>query len=156
MCQSSSFFFSSLKPQYIVVYASCKSFQFFYVGCCHSIAWWVVCRSMPRIWTGEPQAAEAERENLTTQPRSWPLISPTFNVIIDSLMSSSLLFVIYLSPLFFALLLLLSSFGIIEYFLIFHLIFFTGFLAIPNLIYFISFFVAVLAWQYILNLSKAV
>ena len=51
-CQSSSFFCSP-KPQYIVVYPSCLPFYFFYVGRHHSMTWWMVCRSAPRIQTGK-------------------------------------------------------------------------------------------------------
>ena len=40
-------------PQYIAVYSSCRSFRLCYVGCCLSMAWWVVCRSVPRIRTSE-------------------------------------------------------------------------------------------------------
>ena len=36
------------------------------------MAWWVVCRSVPRIRTGEPWAAEAEPMNLTTLPPGQP------------------------------------------------------------------------------------
>ena len=70
-CQSSSFFFFSPKPQYIAVYPSCRSFYFFYVGCCHSMAWWAVYRSTSSIHTCEPWAATAESMNLTTGPWVW-------------------------------------------------------------------------------------
>ena len=43
------------------------------MGRLHTVAWWVVCGSKPRIWTGEPQAAEAECANSATQPRGQPL-----------------------------------------------------------------------------------
>ena len=39
---------------------------------CHSTAWHAVHRSAPGIPTGEPQAAEAERVNLTTAPLDQP------------------------------------------------------------------------------------
>ena len=38
----------------------------------HSVAWQVVRRSTPRIWTSEPQAAKAEHVNLTTEPPGRP------------------------------------------------------------------------------------
>ena len=65
--------FFSPKPQYIIVHPSCKSFQFSYVGCHRSMAWWAVwavCTSVLRIQTGKPRAAKAEHTNLPTQPRS--------------------------------------------------------------------------------------
>ena len=37
------------------------------------MAWWTVCRSVPGIWTHEPQAAKAECMNLTTMPLNPPL-----------------------------------------------------------------------------------
>ena len=40
---------------------------------CHSMAWQVVRRSAPGIWTGEPWAPEAEGANLTTAPLGQPL-----------------------------------------------------------------------------------
>ena len=64
-------FFFSPRPQYIVAYPSCRSLQFLYVGCRHSMAWWAVCRSVPRIQTSEPQAAEVECMNLNTWPLGW-------------------------------------------------------------------------------------
>ena len=36
------------------------------------MAWWVVCRSTPRIQTGEPQAAKVEHTNLITTPAGRP------------------------------------------------------------------------------------
>ena len=38
------------------------------------MAWWVVHRSVPGIWTSEPWAAEAQCVNLTTMPPVWPLL----------------------------------------------------------------------------------
>ena len=35
---------------------------------CYSMAWQVVCRSTPRIWTGEPWAAKAEHVNFAVPP----------------------------------------------------------------------------------------
>ena len=46
--------------------------HFLYVGHCHSMAWWAMWRSIPGIWTCEPQAAEGECTNLTTMPLGWP------------------------------------------------------------------------------------
>ena len=40
---------------------------------CHSMAWYVVCRSMPGIRTGEPQATEVEHVNLAAVPPGRPL-----------------------------------------------------------------------------------
>ena len=37
----------------------------------HSMTWQAVHRSAPGIWTGEPQAAEAERVKLTTVTPGW-------------------------------------------------------------------------------------
>ena len=45
---------------------------FLYGGCHHSMAWWVVCRSVPRTQTHEPWAAEVEWTNLTTTPLAQP------------------------------------------------------------------------------------
>ena len=42
---------------------------------CHSMAWQVVHRSTPGIWTGEPQATEAERANLHFATRADPCIT---------------------------------------------------------------------------------
>ena len=53
----------------------CQSFYIFYVGCCHSMAWWAVCRSMPRIQTCEPRAAEVDCKNLNTAPQGRTLES---------------------------------------------------------------------------------
>ena len=39
------------------------------MGCHHSMAWWAVYRSTPRIW-----AAEVECVNLTTWPWGWSLL----------------------------------------------------------------------------------
>ena len=66
--------FFSPKPQYMVVHPSWQSFYFFYMGRHHSMAWWVVCRSVPRIRTGERWATKAKHTNLTTMPPGWPLI----------------------------------------------------------------------------------
>ena len=66
-------FFSLLKAPVHSCIPSCKSFWFSYVECCHSMDWWVVCRSTPRIRTSKSQAAEAEHVDLTTTPPNWPL-----------------------------------------------------------------------------------
>ena len=39
---------------------------------CHSMAWQAVCMSAPRIWTGKPQATEAERANFTAAALGQP------------------------------------------------------------------------------------
>ena len=51
------------------------------VGCCHSIAWWAVCRSAPGIWTHEPQSVEAECANLTTMLLGWHPLDNFFMLI---------------------------------------------------------------------------
>ena len=61
-------------PQYIVVYSSCRSFWFCYVGGHLSTAWWWVLGPCPGSELAKPWAAEAERASLTTQPRGQPLI----------------------------------------------------------------------------------
>ena len=43
-----------------------------YMGCHHTMAWQAVRRCAPRIRTGEPWAAAAERTHLTASPPSWP------------------------------------------------------------------------------------
>ena len=57
---------------------------------CHSMAWQAVCRSAPRIWTGEPQATKAECANLTTVPLGWPskVIFPNLALLITVWVSS--------------------------------------------------------------------
>ena len=59
-CQSSSFCLRKIVPK---LTAMPVFLYFLYMGCHHSMAWWAVCRSTPRIWTHEPQAAEAEHAN---------------------------------------------------------------------------------------------
>ena len=51
----------------------CQSSPTLCVRCCNSMAWWAVCRSIPRIWTPEPWTTEVEHVNLTTMPLGWPL-----------------------------------------------------------------------------------
>ena len=41
----------------------CQSSSILYVGCCHSMAWWMVCRSA-RIWTHKLRAAKVQRSRL--------------------------------------------------------------------------------------------
>lgn len=43
------------------------------MGCRHSVSWWAVSRSTPRIWTREPWATEVEHMNLTPAPLGQPL-----------------------------------------------------------------------------------
>ena len=38
------------------------------------MAWWAVCRSVPRIWPGKPQATEVEDMNSTTGAWGWLLL----------------------------------------------------------------------------------
>ena len=40
----------------------------------HSMAWWMVHRSVPGIPTGKPQATEGKHVNLTTTPLGWPQV----------------------------------------------------------------------------------
>ena len=54
---------------------------FLYVGCCYSMAWWVVCRSAPGIWTHEPWVAKAKHTNSTTTPLSQPQDTHMFCVL---------------------------------------------------------------------------
>ena len=58
----------------------CASLPLFYVGCCHSMAWRAVCRSVPEIQPWKPWTTEAEHANLTTMPlgrpqKDWVFIS---------------------------------------------------------------------------------
>ena len=39
---------------------------------CHGMTWWVVHRSVPRIWTGELWATRADHTNLTAMLPGWP------------------------------------------------------------------------------------
>ena len=57
-------------------------FPLFYVGCCHSVAWWAMCSSVPGIGTCEPWATEAEHVDLTTSPLDQPLIFSFFTWLI--------------------------------------------------------------------------
>ena len=43
-----------------------------YVGCCHSMAWCVVCRSTPGKQTIEPRVAKEEPTDLATMPLGQP------------------------------------------------------------------------------------
>ena len=56
------FLFCSPKPQYIAVYSSCKSFWFFYVSHCHSMATdrWVVWF---RAWEPNPRPPKWSTQN---------------------------------------------------------------------------------------------
>ena len=58
-------------PQYIVVYCSCMSFWFCYVGRCFSMAWWAVLGPCPGSKPVKLWAAKAQHLNLTTRPRGW-------------------------------------------------------------------------------------
>ena len=61
-------------PQYIVVYSGCRFFWLCYVGCCLSMAWWVVPCPYLGSEPAKPWAAETECTNPTSWPRGWPLI----------------------------------------------------------------------------------
>ena len=57
----------------------CANLPFFFiVGRCHSMVWWVLCGSVPRIQTRKPQAAKAQHTNLTTMPPGGPLYVSVF------------------------------------------------------------------------------
>ena len=43
------------------------------MGCCHSMAWCILCQSAPWIQTWQPQITEAGHANLTTIPPGWPM-----------------------------------------------------------------------------------
>ena len=60
-------------PQYMVVYTSCRSFCFCYVGLHLSMAWWAVLGPLLGSQPMKSQAAKAERMNLTTWPQASPL-----------------------------------------------------------------------------------
>ena len=67
-CQSSSFCWGRLSLSWHL----CPSSSVSYVGRCHSMAWWAVCRSAPGTWTCEPWAAKGDHANLTTLPPGHP------------------------------------------------------------------------------------
>ena len=50
------------------------------LGHWHSMAWWAMCRSMPRVRTWKPQAAEVEHANLTATLPGWPWDHSVFNL----------------------------------------------------------------------------
>ena len=53
----------------------CAHLPLFYMwDPCHSMAWWAVCWSMPRIRTCKPWAAKAEHTNLITTPTGLALL----------------------------------------------------------------------------------
>ena len=66
------FFLLPKAPQYKVVYSSCRSFQFCYVGHRLSMAWRAVLGPSPGSEAVTPWATEAEHSNLTTQPQGQP------------------------------------------------------------------------------------
>ena len=72
-CQFSFFFLLPKAPQYTIVYSSCECLCLCYVGRHLSMAWWVVPCLRSGCKPAKPQAAEAERVNLTTRPRGQPL-----------------------------------------------------------------------------------
>ena len=70
----SSFFFSLLVKKIGPELTSLPIFLYLYMGRYHSMGWWVVGKSVPGIWTCEPQVAKAGRVNLTTMlsGQLWP------------------------------------------------------------------------------------
>ena len=66
----SFFFFLEEESPWANIY--CQSSSTLYMGHCHSMAWWAVCRSAPRIQTCKPQATKVEHRNLTTTPLGCP------------------------------------------------------------------------------------
>ena len=65
-----SFFFRLTKI--VPELTSVPIFPYFVCGLHHSMVWWVMCRSAPRIRTHKPQATEAECRNITTMPQGRP------------------------------------------------------------------------------------
>ena len=64
-CQSIFFFLLLPKaPQYIVTYSGCECLWSSYVGRHLSMAWWVVCRFAPRIWTNETLGCQSRGHEL--------------------------------------------------------------------------------------------
>ena len=59
--QSSSFAWGGL----LLSWHLCQSSSILYVGWHHSMAWWMVCRSVPGIWTREPLATKACKLDVT-------------------------------------------------------------------------------------------
>ena len=77
-----SFFFFLLVRKIVTELTSCQSFSILYLGCHHSMAWWVVRGCTLEIQTCEPWVAKVECANLTTMPpgqsqhpSSWVTIS---------------------------------------------------------------------------------
>ena len=57
----------------------CAHFPLLYMwNICHSMARYVVCRSVPRIWTCKSQAAKVEHATLTTVPPCQPCLFPVW------------------------------------------------------------------------------
>ena len=50
-------------------------FSILYVERHHNMTWWMVCMSVPGIWTDKPQAAKLEPANLTTMLLGQPLFN---------------------------------------------------------------------------------
>ena len=72
ICCQCVFFLLPEVPQYIVVYSSCRSFWFCYVGCHLSMAWWAVLGPHPGSKPAKPWAPKAGCMNSTTQPWGRP------------------------------------------------------------------------------------
>ena len=78
---SSFFFFLSLSLPFVFLFGEenwlwvnicCQSSSILYVGCLHSIACWVMCKSSSRIQTHKPWAIEADHTNSTTTSLGLP------------------------------------------------------------------------------------
>ena len=74
-------FFWSPNPQYVVVYASCKLFWFFYVSHCHSMATDKWCGSATRKWTLGCQSVKCQ--TLTTRQSGLPVFVFIFVSVSD-------------------------------------------------------------------------
>ena len=72
-CQSSSFCLRKIIPELTSVPIF---LYFFYVGCCHSMAWWAACGCASGIQTCEPRAAKAEYTKPNNAIGPAPLSSP--------------------------------------------------------------------------------
>ena len=77
VCLPHQIFFCVCEEDWLWANICCHSACILHVGCCHSMAWWSVCRSAPRIRTWETWAAKAECVN---QPR-WHLASPLHQIL---------------------------------------------------------------------------
>ena len=76
------FLFLPKAPQYIVVYSSCRSFWFCYVGRHLSMAWLAVLALCPGSEIAKPWAAKVEHENLNTWAGGQPCLTLSFLMFI--------------------------------------------------------------------------